>query len=203
MPFPSTFTGWRPMPPPPTASRVYYAYSILARGVTGNYKTVGTFQQFSPSSTRQVVRVRGIATYGGYPFELAPGPADTSITVNYLMLYLLPLNEALGYQVGSVTDLNRQRVPFAIMERCRLPVAGEATTPISGGLPSNMVGKQTWEVNLYLDCYLSNVGRTITQGTVTVAETATIQVGYAVDSKHFRYGLEGEQFEEIAPPTLV
>jgi hypothetical protein len=119
------------------------------------------------------------------------------------MLYLLPLNEALGYQVGSVTDLNRQRVPFAIMERCRLPVEDETKTSIPGGLPTRTAGNPTWEVNLYLDCYLSNVGRTITQGTVTVAETATIQVGYAVDSRHFQYGLTGEQFEELSPPQTL
>jgi len=35
---------------------------------------------------------------------------------------------------------------------------------------------QTIETNHYRECYLSNVGRTVNQGTVTIAETATIQV---------------------------
>ena len=130
MPYPNTLAGWRNTAPPPQASRVFYAYSIWVSGAgfgpgEGSYKQVGTFQNFNPTSTRQIVRVRGIANNGGYPFELVPGPADTSINVTYLMLYLVPLNTALGYPIGSVIDLNRQRVPFDIQEVCYFPIASE------------------------------------------------------------------------------
>lgn len=183
MPYPGGLTGWRDVPPPPQATRVYYSYRILVPAVTGGGagiggKTmiqVGTFQNFAPTSTRQVVRVRGIANNGGYPMELVPGPADTSINVTYLSLYLLPLNEALGYNIGSVVDLNRQRIPFDIQEVCQMPLASEAFGDIGeAGIPRGT--SAFYEVNHYMECYLSNVGRTINQGTVTIAETATIQV---------------------------
>ena len=125
MPFPSTLTGWRQVSPPPSAARVFYAYRIMVPIVAGNQRNmtvVGTFQNFNPTSTRQIVRVRGIANNGGYPLELAPGPADTTINVTYLSLYLLPLNEALGYNIGSAVDLNRQRVAFDIQELCVFPM---------------------------------------------------------------------------------
>jgi len=200
MPYPDRLTGWRDTPPPPQATRVYYAYRILARGgfgsdQGGSYTTIGTFQTFNPTSTRQVIRVRGIANNSGYPLELVPGPADTTINVTYLMLYLLPLNQALGYNIGSVVDLNRQRVPFDIMEQCVFPSTWEST---SGGIPSynnpgipdrtNAINSRV-ETNYYYECYLASLGRTITQGTVTITETATIHItGVAPDQPLREYG---------------
>jgi len=185
MPFPSTLTGWRQVSPPPSASRVFYAYRIMVPIVAGNQRNmtvVGTFQNFNPTSTRQVVRVRGIANNGGYPLELVPGPSDTTINVTYLALYLLPLNEALGYNIGSAVDLNRQRVAFDIQELCVFPQdymsqasQVESQRPFGSSI-GNQQQMKTIEVNHYRECYLSNVGRTVNQGTVTIAETATIQV---------------------------
>jgi hypothetical protein len=181
MPYPDRLTGWRDTPPPPQATRVYYAYRILARGGfgssdKGNYATIGTFQTFNPTSTRTVTRVRGICNNSGYPLELVPGPADTTINVTYLMLYLLPLNEALGYKIGSVVDLNRQRVPFDIMEQCVFPDADDATVSARfSGIPPGLKGSFV-ETNYYYECYLASLGRTITQGTVTITETAIIQI---------------------------
>jgi len=186
MPFPSTLTGWRQVSPPPSASRVFYAYRIMVPIVAGNQRNmtvVGTFQNFNPTSTRQVVRVRGIANNGGYPLELVPGPSDTTINVTYLALYLLPLNEALGYNIGSAVDLNRQRVAFDIQELCVFPFDyTQEAVGLEGGDPFGPPQK-TIEVNHYRECYLSNVGRTVNQGTVTIAETATIQVTAIVPSK--------------------
>jgi hypothetical protein len=200
MPYPDRLTGWRDTPPPPQATRVYYAYRILARGGFGStekggaYTTIGTFQTFNPTSTRQVIRVRGICNNSGYPLELVPGPADTSINVTYLMLYLLPLNQALGYKIGSVVDLNRQRVPFDIMEQCVFPneiEAGVAAGPINPqypGIPSGLQESHI-ETNFYYECYLASLGRTITQGTVTITETATIHItGVAPDQPLTKYG---------------
>ena len=185
MPYPSTLTGWRQVSPPPSASRVFYAYRIMVPAVVGNQKVmtvVGTFQNFNPTSTRQVVRVRGIANNGGYPLELAPGPADTTINVTYLSLYLLPLGEALGYNIGSAIDLNRMRVAFDIQEMCMFPfdymsqaASVESRLPFGSTLGQKQLIK-TIETNHYRECYLSNIGRTVNQGTVTIAETATIQV---------------------------
>lgn len=187
MPYPSTLTGWRQVSPPPSASRVFYAYRIMVPIVAGSgdqrsMTVVGTFQNFNPTSTRQVVRVRGIANNGGYPLELAPGPADTTINVTYLSLYLLPLGEALGYNIGSAIDLNRMRVAFDIQEMCVFPFdymsqasSVESQLPFGGTMEQNQL-KHTIETNHYRECYLSNIGRTINQGTVTIAETATIQV---------------------------
>ena len=190
MPYHDTLTGWRQVAPPPSASRVYYSYRIMVPSTAGilasekknNYKVIGTFQNFNPTSTRQVVRVRGIANNGGYPLELVPGPADTSINVTYLSLYLLPLNEALGYNIGSAVDLNRQRISFDIQELCIFPFDWQTEMSRGNyqfGAPINLVSlnnEATVEVNHYVGCYLSNIGRTINQGTVTIAETATIQV---------------------------
>lgn len=185
MPYPSTLSGWRQVSPPPSATRVFYAYRIMVpvtRGNQRNMTVVGTFQNFNPTSTRQVVRVRGIANNGGYPLELVPGPADTTINITYLALYLLPLNEALGYAIGSAVDLNRQRVGFDIQELCVFPFdyMSQANS-VESGLPFGSLNAQqqkfqTIETNHYRECYISNVGRTVNQGTVTIAETATIQV---------------------------
>lgn len=208
MPYPTGLTGWRDVPPPPQASRVYYSYRILVPAVAGaggggagiggkTMMQVGTFQNFAPTSTRQVVRVRGIANNGGWPMELVPGPADTSINVSYLSLYLLPLNEALGYNIGSVIDLNRQRIPFDIQEVCQMPLADEAFGGGSteAGIPQS--GSQ-YEVNHYYECYVSNVGRTINQGTVTIAETATIQVTAVAPLKQPPSASREQPINEIA-----
>ena len=199
MPYPDRLTGWRSTPPPPQATRVYYAYRILAKGGFGSdknkntYTTVGTFQTFNPTSTRQVIRVRGIANNSGYPLELVPGPADTTINVTYLMLYLLPLNEALGYKIGSVVDLNRQRIPFDIMEQCVFPDEFEGTGGTANstypGIPSGISGSHI-ETNYYYECYLASLGRTITQGTVTITETAAIHItGVAPEPSALKYGV--------------
>jgi len=199
MPYPDTLTGWRSTPPPPQATRVYYAYRILAKGGWGSsengvYTTIGTFQTFNPTSTRQVIRVRGIANNSGYPLELVPGPADTTINVTYLMLYMLPLNQALGYKIGSVIDLNRQRIPFDIMEQCVFPnvhegAPGGSTNSNYPGIPAGITTASTIETNYYYECYLASLGRTITQGTVTITETATIHItGVAPDQPLGQYG---------------
>jgi len=169
-------------------------------------KVVGTFQNFNPTSTRQIVRVRGIANNGGYPLELVPGPADTSINVTYLALYLLPLNEALGYNIGSVVDLNRQRIPFDIQEMCIFPYS---TATSSQGLAEEKTpfgveaGIGAIETNHYTQCYLSNVGRTLNQGTVTIAETATIQVTAVMPTRfpggEESYGVAGYQSLDVLP----
>jgi len=201
MPYPDRLTGWRDTPPPPQATRVYYAYRILARGGFGStekggaYTTIGTFQTFNPTSTRQVIRVRGICNNSGYPLELVPGPADTTINVTYLMLYLLPLNQALGYKIGSVVDLNRQRIPFDIMEQCVFPSkmessagAGYTTYPgIPSGTGAGFLGT-TVETNYYYECYLASLGRTITQGTVTITETAAIHITGVAPERMQEYG---------------
>ena len=200
MPFPDRLTGWRDTPPPPQASRVYYSYRLLARsgfntGTGNNWSVVGTFQTFNPTAQRTVTRVRGIANNSGYPFELVPGPSDTKIQVSYLALYLLPLNEALGYNIGSIIDLNRQRVPFDIEEQCVFPLLDEATSGTAGssfgninGIPvANHLSSQI-ETNFYYECYLSAIGRTIAQGTVTIAETATIEVTGVTTDPVKKYG---------------
>jgi len=179
----------------------------LAGGET-NWKVVGTFQNFNPTSTRQIVRVRGIANNGGYPLELVPGPADTSINVTYLALYLLPLNEALGYNIGSVVDLNRQRIPFDIQEMCVFPYA--TATESSGTafrIPYAAEQPGAIETNHYVQCYLSNVGRTVNQGTVTIAETATIQVTAIAPTKFpvgtQGYGVSGYEAPNVFPGGVI
>jgi len=140
---------------PPTAARVFYAYTLKVNG-----HPVGTFQSFTPSSTRQIVRLRGIANNGGWPFEMVPAPADVQIAVNHIALYRRPLTAALGFPFGSNLDLNWMKVPFEIEEICNIP------------------GSDALEQNTYVDCMLSNVNRTLNQTTAQVAETATIQVRF-------------------------
>lgn len=137
---------------PQLSARVYYAYSIKVNGVR-----VGTFQTFNPQSTRQVLRVRGIANNRGIPFELAPGPADLSFTINFLSLYTVPLAIALGQspEVGANLDLNKFFVPFTVDEICHFP---DTET----------------ELVKYKGCQIRQISRTINQGTVQVVENATI-----------------------------
>jgi len=135
------------------SARVYFAYAIQVNGTR-----VGTFQTFNPQSTRQVLRVRGIANNRGFPFELVPGPADLSFTVNFLALYRMPLASALGYSFGSVVDLNYYLSTFSVDEICHFP-----------GTDSNRV-----ELVKYKGCQIRQMSRTINQGTIQVVENATI-----------------------------
>jgi len=204
--YPSTLTGWTEIAPPPIASRVYFAYKLVVPNRNGGLLQIGTIQNFSPSSSRQVQRIRGIANNGAWPFELAPGAADTTIAVNYLSLYLLPLAKVFGYPVASSIDLNYQRIPFDIQELCFFPNEAEANL----GTKSNLTWtSDQWkkmastsgmavETLHYKGCLISNMSRTINQGTVTIAETATIQVTWTgfEDTKAGMFG-QGNMYNPL------
>lgn len=168
-----TINKWRELLPPATAARVYYAYKliILPKG-GGQAMQIGTFQSFNPRSTRQVIRNRGIANNAGIPHELIPGPADLSITVNYLALYSRALTQALGYgTLGSSIELNYMNVPFDIVEQCYFPPS--QLNPAQD--PQEATDSDVLEAIVYKDCYISDIGRTVQTGTVNIVETATIQ----------------------------
>jgi len=122
-----------------------------------NGQSVGTLQEFSPSSRKTVERVREISVQQGTRvIEIVPGVVDFSVTVSKIMLYKKRLFEALGFEVGSLEDLN---VPFTIEEECSFPDGRKETI-------------------IYNGCQFESVDYTISLRETLVTERATIQVAY-------------------------
>ncbi len=137
---------------PNTQTRVFYSYTIRMNG-----HPIGTIQEFSPSARKTLERVREIsAERGTRVIEIVPGVVDFSITVSRLVLYKSKLFDALGFEVGSLEDLN---TPFEIEETCQFPDGRKETF-------------------LYHECQFESIDYTISLRETIVTERATIQCGY-------------------------
>lgn len=137
---------------PNTQTRVFYSYTIRMNG-----KPVGTIQEFSPSARKTVERVREIsAQQGTRVIEIVPGVVDFSITVSRLTLYKQKMFDALGFDVGSLEDIN---IPIVIEETCQFPD-----------------GKK--ETFLYNECQIESHDYTISLRETLVTERVTFQCGY-------------------------
>lgn len=193
----ATISSWREVHPPPSAARVYYSYKIMVSPGIGGTRAipVGTFQNFAPRSTRQVQRNRGICNNGGIPHELVPGPADMSITVQYLSLYARSLVAAFGFlKMGASLEQNLMSMPFDVFEQCHWPVDADRTSEW-GGDPLKKLHEVLEQV-VYKGCIFSDLGRTLATGTIHVIETATIQA-------HFSYASHPRAIEASDDATWV
>lgn len=106
---------------PKTQSVSTFSYDVLANG-----KRIGNLQSFSPSSTRNLTRVRQIASaYAGETTEIVPSTTDHTITLSCLELYRQKTLEALGYsEFASIEDLKDS---IDIIEKINKP-SGETVT---------------------------------------------------------------------------
>lgn len=135
------------LPPVDGRTVVHYAYDIKVRG-----KKVGTLQNFSPSSTRALERIREIAYSDIDTLEIAPGRTDHQLTVEKLEFYNKSLVEALGYELANIADL---REPITIVETLHRPDGTKRRIS-------------------YDNCWINTMGKTVTTGGVTVSENATL-----------------------------
>lgn len=137
---------------PTTESRVFYSYTIKMNG-----QVVGKIQEFSHSSRKTVERVREISAQQGVrTIEIVPGVIDFSVSVSRLVMYKSNLYKALGFEVGSMEEIN---VPFVIEEECTFPD-----------------GKK--ETYIYNGCQFESLDYTISLRETLITERATIQVAY-------------------------
>lgn len=137
---------------PSTSTVVSYAYAI-----TVGSKEVGTLQGFSPTGNRALERVRELAydpSGARDTIEIAPGRSEFSITIDRLELYSGTLMEVLGQDI----DITQMVSPFTITETLR-----------------NGNGAIIRTIQ-YIDCWVNNVSKTVREGTITVAENATLWV---------------------------
>lgn len=117
---------------------------------------VGALQSFSPSETRPITRLGQVGSDEYY--ELVPGRAENSMTISRLVLLAENIFEAFGWPMGGAVDsLRNQRVPMTITEYRYNPDG-------------------TWKTRTYLDCWISDYGKTIDQGTVEISEDVTVQI---------------------------
>ena len=145
---------------------VWYQYQIVMAGAT-----IGSLTNFSPSSSQDVERIRGIdSDYGTRVRELLAGPSDHKIRAEKVQLFASPLFKALGREVYSLEDM---KDPFDIEEYEYHTNPG----------PAGMDGTQTKAggkgiKRVYHDCILASYERTITTGTIYIAERCDIEVSY-------------------------
>lgn len=137
-------------------SQMQYLYSLAIMGPHGNQVTMGlgALQTFAPSETRPMTRLGQIGSDEYY--EIVPGRVEDSLTLSRIALIKKNLAEALGY-TADMQLLKNQRIPIQITEIMYDPTGGP-------------------KAKLYKDCWISDFGKTIDQGTVEIAEDVTIQV---------------------------
>lgn len=145
---------------------VWYQYQIKMNTVV-----IGSLTNFSPSSSQDVERIRCIdSDYGTRVRELLAGPSDHKIRAEKVQLFKTPLFVALGRTVYSLEDM---KDPFDIEEYEYHTNPGPAAMD---GTQVKAAGEGIKRV--YHDCILASYERTITTGTIYIAERCDIEVSY-------------------------
>jgi len=163
----------------PEDNRTIVSTSVDILDSKGN--NIGYITNFSPSWTRNITKVRHLNSLdAGRIIEMVPGPSDVTITVGGFALYNNDNDGSLVQRLGggstkkAMKMLEEQSIPFVISERATHPKTGKS------------VG------TTYHICWLSATSSPKNIGTVTIAETATIQVGWS-----------GEYVGEVELPSDV
>ena len=132
---------------PFTDHAVWYAYAIEVNG-----RRIGSLTGFNPETTRDFTKIRELYESTGQRFVpggIIPGPPAYTIRIDSIQLYRHPLIQVLaGGKIYTIADL---RNPFNIAEYENRPDG-------------------TIVERLYEDCIVTSYGRTITVGTIYVAE---------------------------------
>ena len=154
--------------------------------VWANNQKVGFVQNFSPSETRTITKIKELGTEG----VVQSVPSNTlggQIAVTRFALYNSNLYNALGMTptgkfttrdstnplqvIGDASAListyNTYGNPFKTLKDQRVPLEFKVKTKMP---KSNQVMIET-----YLDCWLATYSKTIAAQTITITENATIQ----------------------------
>lgn len=131
---------------------VWYQYQIQMNG-----HVIGSLTNFSPSASQATDRVRCInAAYGTRVQEILAGPTDYKIRAEKVQLFKTPLFQALGYVIYGLEDL---KDPIDIVEY-EFQFGGDVVE------------------RTYHECIMSSYERTITTGTIYIAERCDFEVAY-------------------------
>lgn len=138
---------------PNTAHSVFYAHSIWVNSIE-----IGSFERFSPSSTRTTERIREILQVRGAEVkEIVWGGTDHTVSLSRVEMYHKAMMEAFGFAIFSIEDINQS---VNIVEIQTLPVgAGGGRKIIS-----------------YEGCVASRWGKDLDTGTARVVETMDFDV---------------------------
>ena len=151
---------------------VWYQYQIKMNGAV-----IGSLTNFSSSSSQDVERIRCIdSDYGTRVRELLAGPSDHKIRAEKVQLFTKPLFVALGREVYSLEDM---KDPFDIEEYEYHTNPGPAA--MGGTIPPTVPSPGI--LRTYHDCILASYERTITTGTIYIAERCDIEVSYITAEK--------------------
>lgn len=127
---------------------------------------IGFLQQINRTDARTTEPIRHLDSIdAGRIIERAPAPENVSINLTGFALYNLAADKRSllnRIQAGAQAfrSLNSQQLPFEMTERWTHPATGA-------------IGE-----TLYGECLLSNYSRPVNIGTVTIAETATADIGW-------------------------
>ena len=156
--------GFTPMLSPTSGSKlsratVFYAYTISIGGVS-----VGTCEQFSEKSQRQVERIREIPRSQGQgpsPVDIVWGGSDVTLELQRVELY----NKSLLNVFGAAGFLDFANTFLDVTE--------------SLFMPNDAKGKpQSPKVTTFKDCVVSNYSKQIQTSQARIMETMTVEVRY-------------------------
>jgi hypothetical protein len=137
---------------------VWYAYQITVGG-----SVVGSLQNFSATQTQETDRVREIDfTTGTKVLEILAGGTDIRLRAERIQIFKKPLFAALGLWGDSPSGseaLEDFKGPFDIVETEKRPDG-------------------TKRVRTYYGCVIASQERTITIGTIYIAERCDIECAY-------------------------
>lgn len=133
---------------------VFYAYQITVNG-----KRVGSLQNFGATQAQETGRIREIDfVTGTRVLEILAGGTDIRLRAERVQIFKKPLFNALG--LGAGETLEDFKGPFDIVETEKDPTTKSTT------------------VRTYYGCVISSYERTITTGTIHIAERCDIECAY-------------------------
>ena len=152
--------------------------------IYSNGMKIGFVQSFTPSEQRQITKVQELGTEG--VVQSVPGNTNGGqIQLTRFAIFNGSMYNALGltpsglftevgeqiYNNASVyqSSTNTLGNPFKTLKEQRCPLELQAKTK----QPDE--ANETWYCEIYVDCWLSNYGKTIATNAITITETATIQ----------------------------
>lgn len=133
-----------------------------------NNQPIGLVQSIQAQENRSINKLQEIGRLG--VVQAVPGNTNGgSISTSRIAIYNNRLYSALQLTVPDgdsslFTTLRQQEVPLEI-------IIESAPTVALGGLDSNVY------VETYVDCWLSSFNKSISVGSITITESATIQYG--------------------------
>ena len=125
---------------PQIKGQVFYSYAIFSDG-----QSLGTLQEFAPSSSRRVERVREVLqSSGSYTKHMIPSTTDHKISLQRVELYGSGSTMRLpGLGNDTWASIEDQVIGLGIMETIKDPVSGK---------------KDSYT---YEDCWVTNASKTV------------------------------------------